>query len=148
MALMDAAKPTKILKRDALGRVTLPREQREALLDEFERSGLPASRFACAAGINYQTFACWVQQRRHQRGEYAQRPAATSAALRLVEVVAEAMPGGMRVEETCPPAPCPVLELRLPCGARLLLHDSRQAELAAHLLRHLQHSTITAAVSC
>jgi hypothetical protein len=37
MALMDAAKPTKILKRDALGRVTLPRQQREALLDECKR---------------------------------------------------------------------------------------------------------------
>ncbi len=32
MALMDGAKLTTILKRDALGRVTLPREQREALL--------------------------------------------------------------------------------------------------------------------
>lgn len=32
---MDAAKPTTILKRDALGRVTLPRAQREALLDEL-----------------------------------------------------------------------------------------------------------------
>lgn len=31
---------TTILRRDALGRVTHTREQREALLDEFERSGL------------------------------------------------------------------------------------------------------------
>jgi|GEM_PF-2203846 len=31
---------TSFLKRDALGRVTLKREQREALLDEFERSGI------------------------------------------------------------------------------------------------------------
>jgi hypothetical protein len=50
---MDGAKPTTIFKRDALGRVTLPREQREALLDEFELSGMPATRFARAAGGNY-----------------------------------------------------------------------------------------------
>ena len=37
---------TTILKRDALGRVTITREQREALLDEFERSGLKGMPFA------------------------------------------------------------------------------------------------------
>lgn len=49
---MDGEEPTTILKRDALGRVTLPRERREALIAEFERSGLKGSEFARAAGIN------------------------------------------------------------------------------------------------
>lgn len=137
MALMDAAKPTKILKQDALGRVTLPRAQREALLDEFERSGLPATRFARAAGINYQTFACWAQQRRHQRGEYDQRTPAASAALRLMEVVAQAVPDLAGVQAATAPLSAPALELLLPGGARLLLHDFRQVELATHLLRSL-----------
>ena len=67
---MDAAEQIKILKRDSLGRVTMVREQREALLDEFARSGLKGAAFARAVGINYQTFASWVQPRRHARGDY------------------------------------------------------------------------------
>lgn len=49
---MEPEQAATILKRDALGRVTLPRERREALVDEFERSGVPATKFAlscCAA---------------------------------------------------------------------------------------------------
>lgn len=133
---MDAAKPTTILRRDALGRVTLPREQREALLDEFERSGLPATRFARAAGVNYQTFACWAQQRRHARGEYARRPQPAAAALRLMEVVAADAPGALHAAESAQAATA-ALELLLPGGTRLVLHDARQMELAALLLRHL-----------
>ena len=68
---MDADGPTTILKRDALGRVTLPREQREALIAEFERSGLRGTQFARMVGINYGTFASWMQDRRHSRGDYA-----------------------------------------------------------------------------
>ena len=39
-------KAEQILKVDTAGRVWTPREQREAVLDEFERSGMPASKFA------------------------------------------------------------------------------------------------------
>ena len=46
MALMDVAAATKILKRDALGRVTLTGEQREHLLAEFECSGFCPAKFA------------------------------------------------------------------------------------------------------
>ncbi|MEM9398676.1 MAG: hypothetical protein AAF984_00565 [Verrucomicrobiota bacterium] len=45
-----------ILKTDVLGRVTLPPEKREALLDEFEKSGMPASQFCRHYGIGQQTF--------------------------------------------------------------------------------------------
>ena len=65
---MDAAGPMTILKRDALGRVTLPRDQWEALIAEFERSGLRGTQFARTVGINYGTFASWMQDRRHARG--------------------------------------------------------------------------------
>ena len=54
-----------ILRRDGLGRVKTPRDRREALLDEFEKSGLQGAEFAQMAGIKYQTFASWVQSRRH-----------------------------------------------------------------------------------
>jgi transposase len=53
----------RILKVDVVGRVWRPGEQREAVLDEFERSGLPASKFAAHIGVKYPTFASWVQKR-------------------------------------------------------------------------------------
>lgn len=43
---MPTDEATTILKRDVLGLVTIPKEQREALLDEFERSGLKGKPFA------------------------------------------------------------------------------------------------------
>jgi hypothetical protein len=128
MALMDGAEANRILKRDALGRVTLPREQREALLDEFERSGLPAAQFARAAGIRYQTFACWVQKRRHARDEYADLSPAAPAALRLLEVVS-----AQAAEQQCQPGGA--LEVVLPGGAKLLVASTAQVELAAQLLK-------------
>ena len=36
----------------------------EALLDEFERSGLSGPKFAALVGIKYQTFAAWSARRR------------------------------------------------------------------------------------
>lgn len=39
-----------ILKPDSRGRVRMPPQRREELLAEFERSGLPATKFAELAG--------------------------------------------------------------------------------------------------
>jgi transposase len=61
----------RILKVDVVGRVWTPGEQREAVLDEFERSGLPASKFAAHIGVKYPTFASWVQKRRKRLGDGA-----------------------------------------------------------------------------
>jgi hypothetical protein len=72
--MMNADEPTTILKRDAAGRVSMPKEKREALLDEFERSSLKGAAFARAAGIRYPTFAYWVQQRRHAGVNIGPRP--------------------------------------------------------------------------
>ena len=49
-----------VLKTDVLGRVKTSVRQREAMLDEFARSGTSAKKFAELAGVNYQTFASWV----------------------------------------------------------------------------------------
>ncbi len=56
-----------VLKQDVAGRVWTPRAQREAALDEFERSGLPATKFAAQIGVKYQTFVSWCQKRRKER---------------------------------------------------------------------------------
>ena len=102
------------------------RERREALLDEFERSGTSAARFAALTGVTYPTFASWVQMRRRQRGVAAQtggREVGT-AALRWVEVMAGSSAGGG-------------LCVLLPGGARMEAADAGQAVLAAELLRAL-----------
>jgi len=56
-----------ILKTDDRGRVRTPVDRREALLDEFERSGVSGMKFAQLAGIKYATFANWIQKRRRTR---------------------------------------------------------------------------------
>jgi transposase-like protein len=126
-----------ILKTDVMGRVRTPLARREALLEEFARSGVSGKKFAALVGVNYQTFASWVQQRRKARGQYplpVGKPmvrARAPEALRLVEAVIasesiEAAGGGGSP-----------LCLQLPGGTRVEVHDARQAFLAAELLRAL-----------
>ena len=134
---MDADGPTTILKRDALGRVTLPREQREALIAEFERSGLRGTQFARIAGINYGTFASWMQDRRHARGDYARSDrgearVSPAVPLRLMEAVVAPSAAGLSA------APDSSLEVLLPGGAKMLIANAAQATLAAHLLNSLR----------
>jgi hypothetical protein len=154
---MHGDEATTVLKRDMLGRVAYPRAQREALLDEFERSGLKGRPFAQVAGIKYQTFANWVQQRRRARGECAvtprlEQPAASdqpaARPLRLVEaVLAQVIP---TTEDTPVAAPLSLsgkdhnsgLEVLLPGSARMFVRDAGQAELAAQLLSHLHRSSM------
>jgi len=49
-------------KRDTCGRKTLPAARRAQLLREYEASGLTRAAFARREGLNYSTFAGWVQQ--------------------------------------------------------------------------------------
>jgi hypothetical protein len=165
---MPTVDPTTLLKRDVLGRVTLPAAQREALLDEFDRSGMKGQPFAKLLGVNYPTFASWIQKRRRARGDYATpaqsaqpltaiRPAQkipANATLRLVEVVTTPeLPTVTAPPLTAAAAPpltaaalplksqaVPALEVRLPGGASLLVSDAAQAGLAAQILRFLHTS--------
>lgn len=57
---------TLVLKTDSRGRVRTPPERRAALLAEFARSGLSATRFAALVGVRHQTFATWVQEHRRR----------------------------------------------------------------------------------
>ena len=124
--------PDEILKTDAMGRVRTPKARREALLAEFERSGVSGQKFAALVGVNYQTFASWVQQWRRQR---AKDPSAAKGAevLRLVEAVVET--GG---DEAAAVAGREVLRVELPGGAWVEIGGGRQAVLAAALLRALE----------
>ncbi len=62
-------------------------EQREAILDEFERSGLKGAAFARMTGLQYQTFASWIQRRRHERGDYQMAATTLKESRRPVPVV-------------------------------------------------------------
>lgn len=118
----------RILKQDAAGRVWTPPEQREAILDEFEKSGLPATKFAAHVGVKYQTFVMWVRKRRQQRCGAKGANREVSAVPRLAGWV-EAT-----VEK---PATAGALVVYLPGGARLEVNDGGQAVLAAAVLRAL-----------
>lgn len=113
-----------VLKQDMLGRVKMPKERRERLLDEFERSGLSGQKFAEFVGVKYQTFATWMQKRRRARGTYpaVKRP----KALRWLEAVVEEKGGEKSV-----------LVLELAGGAKVHIPDVQAAALAAALLRAL-----------
>src|SRR5271170_1292424 len=67
MTLTIAPVDGQILKRDSVGRVRTPRERRDAILKEFDQSGMSGQKFAKWAGIKYTTFANWLQRRRKQR---------------------------------------------------------------------------------
>ncbi len=127
------------MKRDAVGRVSYTEQQREALLEEFERSGLKGTQFALAAGVKYQTLAHWLQQRRHARGVYAGQGSAQggTAPLRLVEAVVAGVGTGPGDSGAAVAQP---LELHLPGGARMLVATAHQADLAARLLQTLARS--------
>ena len=113
-----------ILKSDRRGRLRFTPEQRLALLDAYDASGLSGPKFAQLHGLNYQIFAGWFQRRK--RGH---APVATGTGLfTLLEATAHAQPGSS----------CARLEVQLPGGARLLIDILSSLSLAAALIRELQ----------
>jgi len=124
-----------VLKQDTRGRVRTPPERREALLEEFAHSGLSAAKFAKLVGVNYATFANWVQKRK--RGRQTSDGAASAGGMaavpsrngpvRLFEAFAE-IAGG---ESGCG------LRVDLPGGARIQIQSPLQLQLVAELLRLL-----------
>ncbi len=106
-----------VLKQDRRGRVRVPTERREALLDEFARSGLSAAAFAQMAGIKYPTFANWLQQRRKAQGRSVEAPPEAmgrGGAIRLLEAVVEDPATGADVGRAG-------LLIELPGGGRLVV---------------------------
>ena len=62
MTVMESG--SEILKVDEAGRIRTPAEKREALLGEFEGSGMTGAQFARFSGVRYPTFMNWLQRRR------------------------------------------------------------------------------------
>ena len=114
-----------ILKQDRKGRVRTPKAKQEAILDEYDRSGMSGPEFAQYLGIKYQTFATWVQKRRKRK----------EGGL----VVGKGVVGWLEAEVGGEESRTgkSVLLVELAGGARFSVGDERGAILAATVLRHL-----------
>jgi hypothetical protein len=131
---MTGAAEGEIFKTDTVGRVRVSRARREALLDEFERSGASGAQFAAYVGVKYSTFAAWAHKRRRQRAlaaETGPAPAAPKSAepVRWWEAVVEGPAGASTEAEG--------LQVCLPGGAQVRIATAQQASLAAVLLEQL-----------
>ena len=51
------------------GRLRYSPDQRQALLDAFDRSGMSAMSFTRQHGVQYQTFIAWIRKRRQVSGQ-------------------------------------------------------------------------------
>jgi hypothetical protein len=115
--------------------VWTPREQRETLLDEFEKSGLSAAQFAAHVGVKYQTFATWVQKRRRVREEANTSERQTPTVPRL-ETWVEATVKGVAGDSA------DALVVHLPGGAHVEVNNAAQAKLVVCLLRALSEGAL------
>lgn len=118
----SAGEAVQLIRSDSKGRVLVPADQRDALLDAFEQSGQSAMAFCRQHGLKYPTFATWVQKRR--RGS---KPAVPRFAEVTVDLPAIAEP---------PPAPQP-MRITLADGTRIDIACREQLGWAVELLRHL-----------
>lgn len=124
------------LKTDRLGRVTVPAEQRELILDRFESSGLSGQAFAGQIGVKYPTFANWVQKRRRARGAYVNEGREpVKAPLTLIEAIVEETEA--LVEESAPS-----LELITATGMKLCLKGQADVPVAVELLKALRDAEL------
>jgi transposase-like protein len=120
----DDIQRNQLLKIDTRGRVRSTPQQRDAVLDAYESSGLSGPEFSRVHGINYQTFATWRQKRREQREGKGAGPSTAQQSITLVEATPSEHP-----------ARC--LRIELPGGVRLEINSGHQTRLAAQLLAEL-----------
>jgi transposase-like protein len=125
---------TLLLKTDRLGRVHMPPEKRELIVDHFEQSGMSGQAFAAQIGVKYSTFASWVQKRRRARGQYRNEGGQSKAApLALVEAF---------VQSEEPPAAASCLELETKSGLKLRLNGSCEVPVLVQLLMALRDAEL------
>lgn len=113
----------RILKVDSRGRVRIPPEKQDEILEEFGRSGMSGSAFAAHIGVKYSTFASW----RRRRGQARSRPKSATARPQ----------GVVRFLEAQPASSGAALELDLCGSVRMRITDRSQIGLAVELLRGL-----------
>jgi hypothetical protein len=131
-----------ILRKDSIGRVVVTRERRAGLLEEFDRSGMSGAQFAKWAGIKYQTFAYWVQQRRkEQRRNEGGGPIKSRGEPGPEVRWLEAVVAGQEKTESGQDATKTALVMHGPGGVWWKIEHEDHARLAAVVLRHLGASS-------
>jgi len=120
-----------ILSRDARGRVLVSRERREALLGEYDRSGMSGVKFAQYIGIKYSTLAYWLQRRRRprRREKLLLKAGAGKSTEGWIEAVVE--------EGSSSRVPTGALRIDFAGGAYCQISSVAEAALAAELLERL-----------
>jgi transposase-like protein len=113
---------TTIIRTGSDGRLRYSPDQRQELLDAFERSGLSAMAFSKQHGVCYQTFIAWLRKRR-PCGEIL-----TPGAPAFAEVMLQ----------NPPPPQGSALRIVLPCGTLLEVASRAALPLAAELLQSLR----------
>lgn len=138
-----------ILKTDVLGRITVGRAQREAIVDAFEASGMSGQAFALHHGLKIQTFASWIQKRRRARGDYQNETVCRKLRMRKDTAqtrqnkAARPQPSMNLIEvnlQNNPPSTSSVhepLEVVLPGGAVIRISHESQLGLLQTLMRQL-----------
>jgi transposase-like protein len=112
------------LKVDEVGRVRTPPERREAMLAEYDRSGMTGAQFAKFVGVRYSTLMYWLQRRRKEIGQGEQ--VATSR---------QDHPGWLEARVEGEVAKSENIVVEMGGGIRMLIGNRTQAALAGELLR-------------
>ena len=118
-----------VVKQDARGRVRHSKERREALLCEFDRSGMSGASFARLSGIRYTTFAGWIKSRKRkvERERLAVGTGKVRSPIRLLEAMVE--PGTHHPGEEVKG-----LRIELPGGSGMRIESPVQMQMAAELV--------------
>jgi hypothetical protein len=124
----EATQPS-LIKTDVRGRMQRTPEQRERILDEYERSGLSGPKFAALCGVKYQTFATWLARRKRQRDALPKRRLPRKPATQVRWLEASVQPAAASTHG---------LLLELPSGVRAHLSNEGHVSLAAALVRALE----------
>ena len=118
-----------IVKQDKLGRYRTSRSQREAMLAEYDGSGMSGPEYAEYIGVKYPTFATWLQRRKQRDGAEPRMEDAKAVEppVKWVEAV---------VEKESEEATMGVV-IRLRGGEEMTIRDEGGVKLAVEVLRHL-----------
>ena len=116
---------SEILKVDEVGRVRRPPEKREAMLAEYERSGMTGAQFARFVGVRYSTLMYWLQKRRKGVGQGEETARARNDHPRWLEGRVEGEVSKSREK----------VVVEMGGGIRMLIGNRRQAALAGEVLR-------------
>ena len=120
-----------LIKTDALGRLHRTPQQREQILDEYERSGLSGPKFAALCGVKYQTFAAWLARRKSRKLAHRPRRRQPKASPQVRWLEASVQPAATSAAG---------LVLKLPGGVQAQLINPSHVPLAAALVRALEKS--------